>query len=150
MPSGASDQGGCSDILHATCVSLNGRGLLIQGKSGSGKSALALQMMGMGCDLVADDRVALAVQNDRLTADAPPELPSLIEARGVGILQAVLSGPARLVAVVDMDELEKERLPQKREMALKGQHLTLFYRIEGPHFASALVQILKQGWYDPE
>jgi HPr kinase/phosphorylase len=48
-PAGAS---GLDDtILHASCVALNGRAVLITGKSGSGKSALALQLMAYGAML---------------------------------------------------------------------------------------------------
>lgn len=150
MPGGDSDLEKTTDIVHATCVSLQDRGLLILGRSGSGKSALALQMLGLGCELVADDRVALTVQYDSLIADAPPKLPSLIEARGVGILQAKLNGPAMLVAVVDMNKLENVRLPKRREIVLKDRCLPLFYKIEGHHFAAAMVQLLKHGWHDPE
>ncbi len=127
-----------------------GQGLLIKGASGSGKSALALQMMAYGCDLVADDRVALSIRAEHLMADAPLSLPKLIEARGIGLIPAMLSGSAKLVAVVDMDILETDRLPKKHEITLIGKSLPLFYRVEGPHFAAGLVQALKQGWHDPE
>ena len=36
------------EILHASCVAVAGRGLLIAGASGSGKSALALDLMAFG------------------------------------------------------------------------------------------------------
>ena len=47
-------------ILHATCVAVDGRGLLILGPSGSGKSALALQLIALGAQLVADDRTRVS------------------------------------------------------------------------------------------
>ena len=50
-------------ILHATCIAWQGRGVLIRGPSGSGKSALALGLMAHGAVLVADDRVKLSLQN---------------------------------------------------------------------------------------
>ncbi|WP_461403932.1 HPr kinase/phosphorylase [Falsiruegeria mediterranea] len=136
--------------MHASCVSLSGQGLLIKGASGSGKSALALQMLAYGCDLVADDRVVVSVGGGQLMANAPTALPSLIEARGLGLLPVVLSGSARLIAVVDMDILATDRLPKKRDFSLFGLTFPLFHRVDGPHFAAALVQMLKQGWHDPE
>lgn len=45
--------------IHASAVSLAGRGLLILGASGTGKSGLALEMMSRGAVLIADDRVRL-------------------------------------------------------------------------------------------
>lgn len=46
-------------ILHGTCVAYSQSGLLIIGTSGSGKSALALALMGMDAVLLADDRVII-------------------------------------------------------------------------------------------
>ncbi|WP_306456273.1 HPr kinase/phosphorylase [Falsiruegeria litorea] len=136
--------------MHASCVSMSGQALLIVGDSGSGKSALALQLLAFGCDLVADDRVSVSVGADGLTAEAPPSLPKLIEARGIGLLRSVICEPARLCAVVDMNTLETDRLPPARKWSLLGQDLPLFLRVEGPHFAAALAQMMKYGWYDPE
>lgn len=150
MPSGAADQPTLPAIVHATCISLSGRGLLIKGASGSGKSALALQLLAYGCKLVADDRVVLSIDGGNLMADAPPSLPKMIEARGIGLIPVVLSGPARLVAAVDMDTLETDRLPEKRDVSLIGQNIPLYYKVEEPHFAAGLVQMLKQGWRDPK
>ncbi|MBO9452676.1 HPr kinase/phosphatase C-terminal domain-containing protein [Tropicibacter sp. R16_0] len=150
MPRGAGDQSSHSTILHGSCVSLSGQGVLIKGSSGSGKSALALQMLAYGCDLVADDRVVVTADGRQLMADAPTALPHLIEARGLGLLPVVLRGPANLIAVVDMDILTTDRLPKKHDFSLFGLTLPLFHRVDGPHFAAALVQMLKRGWHDPE
>lgn len=69
--------------VHACCVAWNGDGVLISGPPGSGKSELALRLMDVGFDLVADDRVLL----DGAVASAPERLAGLIEVRGVGILK---------------------------------------------------------------
>jgi len=57
--------------IHATTVAVNGRGVMIRGASGSGKSALALQMIAMGAELVSDDRTSLIVHENRLIASPP-------------------------------------------------------------------------------
>ena len=44
--------------LHATCVTLGDRGMLITGPSGIGKSDLALRLIDGGAKLVADDAKA--------------------------------------------------------------------------------------------
>ena len=55
-------------MLHATTVALAGQGVLILGPSGSGKSGLALQLMAMGAELVADDRTIVTARGSTLHA----------------------------------------------------------------------------------
>ena len=45
-----------SETLHASCVAINGRAVLIEGRSGSGKSDLALRLIDQGGVLVSDDQ----------------------------------------------------------------------------------------------
>lgn len=70
--------------LHATCVEINGKGVLLTGKSGSGKTELALHLINLGAQLVADDQVILDTQT--LQASCPPVLRDKMEMRGVGII----------------------------------------------------------------
>ena len=74
--------------LHASCVALDGRGVLILGRSGAGKSSLALELMALGARLVADDRTVLHADDGAPVASCPPAILGKIEARGVGILAA--------------------------------------------------------------
>ena len=57
------------------------------GPSGAGKSALALQLLALGAELVADDRTDIIRQGDHLIADVPQAIAGMIEARGMGILE---------------------------------------------------------------
>ena len=132
-------------IVHASCVTVRGRGVLITGASGSGKSALALSLMALGAGLVADDRVILNLRQGRVMASAPAPIRGLVEARGIGLLNAGAHGPVPVDLVVDLDRTEQERLPHKHQTVLLGQSLTLLYRVEGSHFPAALVQFLKAG-----
>ena len=100
-----------SAIVHASCVALDGRGLLITGDSGSGKSGLALQLMALGALLVADDRVELKMSGNKVTAHSPANIRGLIEARGLGLLRADTVGPVALAYVVDLNRTETARLP---------------------------------------
>lgn len=132
--------------LHASCVALDDRsGLLILGPSGSGKSSLALSLMGYGAKLVSDDRTDVLRDGDRLIASAPASISGMIEARGVGLLSAEPLSHACITGVVDLSHVELERLPPRREKALIGVPIPLFFKVDGPQFAPALIQWLKGG-----
>ncbi len=137
-----------SGTLHASCVAWEDRAVVITGAAGTGKSALALNLMALGCTLVADDRVVLSNKNGVLIATSHPSIAGLIEARGVGILQATMRPKAQVAAFVDLDQCETDRVPQRRIFTHLGCDLPLIYRIDAPHFAPAILQILKSGWSD--
>ena len=132
-------------ILHASCVALGGKGLLILGASGSGKSGLALSLMAMGAALVADDRVVLTRSQNRVVASVPRQLAGIIEARGIGLLTADTCGSANVVCVVDLNQCEDSRMPPPRQTELLGQFFPLLFKVDAPHFPPALIQYLKQG-----
>lgn len=90
--------------LHATGVVLDDRGVLITGPSGSGKSALALELLNrfvqrrVFAQLVSDDQVLVSVHSGRLVCRAPEPIAGLIEVRGLG----PTSVPHVPAAVVDI------------------------------------------------
>ncbi len=97
--------------IHAGCVAIGGRGVLIAGRSGAGKSDLAMRLIDRGAILVADDHVALRREGDRLVAASPPAIAGKIELRGVGILTLPFLAQAPVALLVDLD-LAAERLPE--------------------------------------
>lgn len=140
------------EVIHASCVAVDGRGLLILGPSGAGKSALALQLMALGADLVADDRVEISVSPEvsddsptqaRLLARSPAPLAGLIEARGVGILQAPFLNQAEITLVVDLSQPETDRLPPRRHATLLGVQLPLVLKGTDLHFHASVLCYLK-------
>ncbi len=139
-----------SAIVHASCVALDGRGLLITGDSGSGKSGLALQLMALGALLVADDRVELKMSGNKVTAHSPANIRGLIEARGLGLLRADTVGPVALVYVVDLNRTETARLPDPVDAKVLRQTVPLLHAADIPHFAASLIQLLKAGRTGPE
>lgn len=137
-------------ILHASCVAHRGRGLLILGASGTGKSGLAFEMLARGARLVADDRTVLRREPGAIIADAPDALRGLIEARGIGILRAPAHGPVALALAVDLDRAEPERLPPDRRLDLFDSDLPLVLGAGRVHLASMLLQYLDSGRADTE
>lgn len=130
-------------VVHASTVAVDGRGVLIRGASGSGKSALALQLIALGAALVADDRTVLTRDGDRVVADAPKTIHGLIEARGVGLLHCAAVGPAPLALIVDMDQPEPKRLPDKHQDQLLGVTLPVLRNPGAAHFPAAILLYLK-------
>jgi HPr kinase/phosphorylase len=131
--------------LHASTVAWDGRAVLISGESGSGKSALALQLMAFGCTLIADDATILHAENGQLIASCPAPLKGLIEARGTGLLNADSLMNAPVTLCITLDQIETERLPPWRTVAYLGISLPLLHKVETGHFAAAVLQYLKQG-----
>jgi HPr kinase/phosphorylase len=114
------EDGSGATQLHASAVAVDGRGCLITGRAGAGKSTLAIQMVALGAELVADDRVDVRRTGDALILSAPAPITGLVEARGAGILRLPARGEAPLALIVDLDEAERERLPEGRRRALLG------------------------------
>lgn len=96
--------------VHATCVAIEGGGVLIRGESGIGKSDLALRLIDHGGQLVADDRVELNTKDGHVIASVPTKLAGKLEVRGLGIIDVDCVGESRVDLVVDLtiaDELER-------------------------------------------
>jgi len=131
--------------VHASTVACNGRAVLITGASGTGKSALALQLMALGCELVSDDRTVITRKVDKLIASAPEAIRGQIEARFVGILNASPAEPTPLALLVNLDTIEHQRLPASHTELLMGLLFPSVHKVEGSHFPAAILQYLKDG-----
>lgn len=136
-----------SETIHASCVAIGGVAVLIEGRSGTGKSDLALRLIDRGATLVSDDYTALVRQDGRLIARAPATLAGKIEVRSLGIVElphvgdvpvalivVITPAPPRMpgtgrkrsIAGVEIREIALPALepssPIKVEMALKLRH----------------------------
>jgi serine kinase of HPr protein (carbohydrate metabolism regulator) len=117
-------------FIQATCVVVDGLGVLLRGPSGSGKSELALQLIDGGAKLVADDGVELRRQGEclfaRLPSGAPDSVRGRIEVRGLGILPAPSVAETPLDLVIDLVAADAlERLPEPMTVELLGIALPL-------------------------
>ncbi|HYJ29470.1 MAG TPA: HPr kinase/phosphatase C-terminal domain-containing protein [Allosphingosinicella sp.] len=111
-----------SGTIHAGCIALGGRGVLIVGGSGSGKSDLALRMIDRGAGLVSDDYTLLRAEGGRLYASAPVAIAGRIEVRGIGLIEMAAVGEAPLCLLIDLDS-PPERLPEPRSASFLGLEL---------------------------
>ena len=98
-------------LVHATTVSLAGLGVIILGPSGSGKSDLALRLIGEGAFLISDDQTDLFLREARIWARAPQRIEGLIEVRGRGIVPCAVQGAACLSLAVQLVHAAPVRLP---------------------------------------
>src|SRR5688572_12619570 len=103
-----------SETVHTSCVAIGGRAVLIGGRSGKGKSDLALRLIDRGAALVSDDYTLVRRVGGRLLAAAPDTIKGKIEVRGVGILDFPVERDVPVALFVDLD-LDATRMPVARE-----------------------------------
>ena len=109
-----------SENLHASCVAIDGRAILISGPSGSGKSDLSLRLLDRGFTLVSDDRTIVRTEGGTLVASAPDTIKGKLEVRGIGIVEVDQVQDVPLALVVEL-ATEIERLPDdSRERQILG------------------------------
>ncbi len=98
--------------IHASCVAIGRRGVLLLGKSGAGKSDLALRLIDQGAVLVADDRVILWVEKGALYARAPATIKGMLEIRSLGIVAFPARAKVKVALVIRLGQ-EDARLPRQ-------------------------------------
>ncbi|MEH6391750.1 MAG: HPr kinase/phosphatase C-terminal domain-containing protein [Sulfitobacter sp.] len=129
--------------VHATSIAVDGRGVLILGASGQGKSSLALQLISLGAVLVADDRTDLVEKNGVLHASAPKPIEGMIEARGIGLLALPYIRDIPIYLIVDLDNDETDRLPKPYYKTLLDVRIPSLRRVNGNHFPASVFLYLK-------
>jgi len=75
-----------TESRHGVMVCINGKGVLITGNVGIGKSSLALELIRQGHQLIADDVVDVAKANNTLSACSPKMLQGLLHTRELGTI----------------------------------------------------------------
>ena len=120
-------------LVHASCVALEGKGVLLRGAPGAGKSDLALRLIEGGARLVADDQVALTSRGEALLAAPPSRIAGLLEVRGIGIVTVDFALQCPVYLTVDLVQSDTmERMPEAATVELCGHRI--------PHVALAPFQ----------
>jgi HPr kinase/phosphorylase len=114
--------------VHATAVALATaqglRAVLLRGRSGSGKSDLALRLIDAGAHLVTDDQSVLSRRGDAIVVTAPARISGLMEVRGIGIMRVEALAEAPVVLIADLVPSELiDRLPERRRETILGLSL---------------------------
>ncbi|AMO71622.1 HPr kinase/phosphorylase [Sphingorhabdus sp. M41] len=100
--------------IHATAVAIAGAGLLIRGKSGLGKSDLALRLVDRGATLVSDDQVDIRREGQNLLLSPPTSLAGKLEVRALGICECDHVSDVALKLIIDLKE-HPDRFPMDRQ-----------------------------------
>ncbi len=107
--------------LHATAILVDEAGLLIRGPSGSGKSSLALALIGEAvrsgrfARFVADDAVLVEARSARLVARPHPRIAGKVERRRLGRVDVPPAPACGVRAIADIAgpaEPGPDRLPE--------------------------------------
>lgn len=78
-----------SHNVHGVFLNVFGKGVLIIGESGMGKSEVSLELILRGHALVADDRVDIKRVKETIIGTAPELLKGFLEIRGIGIIDTI-------------------------------------------------------------
>lgn len=102
---------------HGVFIDVAGVGVLLSGKSGIGKSELALGLINRGHRLIADDSVEFVSQKGNIYGSCPEVLQDFLEVRGLGILniRAMFGNHAikkkkKLQLIINIIQVSQEQL----------------------------------------
>jgi len=110
--------------IHASCIAIGNKGVLLLGETGAGKSDLALRLIDRGAVLVADDQVKLTPKGKTIIATAPLRIQKLLEVRGIGIFKLKVKKSIKVELVVQLVEQEWiERLPYPEPYECLGKYI---------------------------
>lgn len=117
-----------SQNIHATCVNIDSKGVLILGDSGSGKSDLALRLLTLfSAKLVSDDRTDIFKDLDVIKAKAPNVLKGLLEVRGVGVIKQEYLKESTIDLVIKLTNEKIERMPLPQKCKIEDIDVPMYY-----------------------
>lgn len=99
--------------VHSTSVVIEDAGVMITGKSGFGKSDLALRLIDSGATLISDDITICEKIGKSIFLFPPNETKGLLEVREIGIMTVPYIENIKLTLLVELVEKEIDRLPKQ-------------------------------------
>ena len=88
---------------QASCVAIGGRGVLIEGVPGTGKSSLVLALLDRGAELVGDDSLLVEARDGTLHAHPHPQTTGLLEVRNLGLIRRPARAEVAIALVLLLD-----------------------------------------------
>lgn len=131
------------DTVQATAICKDNQAILLMGKSGSGKSLLALDLIESGWTLISDDMTVLTLDQGQVLASPPDKMQGCIEARTLGIVTHVpYQTHVPILAVIILDSLQPERMPTEQKfLEIKGVSVPVFFVWQEEKYVSTLIQV---------
>jgi serine kinase of HPr protein (carbohydrate metabolism regulator) len=132
---------------HGTLVEWQGHGILLIGGSETGKSDLALRLLGLGAMLIADDYVILEEIAGKLRGTVPKTNAGKIEVRGVGIVQKKYKKETNITLVLELtfDSSNVTRMPEARFFYYRDVKIPLFIFYSFEVSACEKIQTILEG-----
>jgi HPr kinase/phosphorylase len=118
--------------VHGVMMDVYGMGVLIQGKSGVGKSECGLELIERGHRLIADDVVVVRrPRKNELIAETPPNIGYHMEIRGIGIIDIELLYGVRGIredARIDLKVMMEpwDAAKEYERLGLADRYVTMF------------------------
>jgi serine kinase of HPr protein (carbohydrate metabolism regulator) len=128
------------ETIHASTVAIGGRGVLIRGASGAGKSDLALRLIDRGALLVSDDYTHVEPCDGQLIARAPDTIAGRIEVRGLGIVPCPQAAAAVIALAIRLDT-PVTRMPEPAHEMIAGIAVPVLALDPRPASAPLLVEL---------
>lgn len=131
-------------LLHGVFLSIHGKGVIIKGDSGIGKSEIALDLIQRGHILIADDSVELRHVGNTIVGKSPAVLANLLEIRGIGVIDVVkMFGISSVLDkdVVDLVVQLERWVPSKEYTRIGTESVDVYEDILGVKIPKAVVPV---------
>ena len=131
-------------LLHGVFLSINGKGVIIKGDSGIGKSEIALDLIQRGHILIADDCVELYRIGNSIVGRSPAVLANLLEIRGIGVIDVVkMFGVSSILDkdIVDLVVQLERWIPSKEYTRIGTETMDVYEDILGVKVPKVIVPV---------
>lgn len=131
-------------LMHGVFMSIHGKGVILRGDSGIGKSEIALELIRRGHLLIADDCVELYHVGTTIVGKSPAVLANLLEIRGIGVIDVVkMFGVSAILDkdVVDLVIQLERWVPSKEYTRIGTEESNVTEDILGVKIPKAIVPV---------